>query len=338
MKLFLIGMLFCSLAWGQTSVVFFNPGKSNESFWHDVDSFASAVANDLELDFRTFHAQRKYYSMLSHLEQMIAQQQLPDYLILVNEKQILPKMLRLLENQNVYVLVALNDLDPQHQSLLAQPYWQQHLLSSLIPNNYWAGYQAARSMYLASGEQAGEVALISGDKLTPASVQREAGAKHFIQQQPNLQLRRVVYADWNEQQGYQQTRMLLRRYPKLKYLWVANDEMAFGSIKALKELGKQPGKELFIATFNTSEQALQLREQGHISALAGGHFATVGWALAMIKQHSRGEVLPKKVDAPLFMLLEPNSPHYQLIKNKNWQQLDFSHWSLDLAQPFGFAQ
>ncbi|WP_229711217.1 ABC transporter substrate-binding protein [Agarivorans gilvus] len=319
-------------------MVFFNPGKSDESFWHDVDSFAGAVAEDLALDFRTFHAQRKYYSMIRHLEQMIAQQQLPDYLILVNEKQILPKMLRLLEGQNVYVLVALNDIDVQHQSMLEQPYWQQHLLSSLIPNNYWAGYQAARAMHLASGELAGEVAIISGDKLTPASIQREAGAKHFFQQQPQLELKRVVYADWNEQQGYQQTLMLLRRYPNLKYLWVANDEMAFGSIQASKELGRQAGKDLFIATFNTSERALNLREQGQISALAGGHFATVGWGLAMIKQHSLGEVLAKKVDAPLFMLLEPHSATFQLIKDKNWQQLDFSNLSFDFAHPFGFIQ
>jgi ABC-type sugar transport system substrate-binding protein len=337
-NLFVFLLLFCSFTWAQTSVVFFNPGKSNESFWHDVDSFAGAVADDLDLDFRTFHAQRKYYSMIRHLEQMIAQKQLPDYLILVNEKQVLPKMLRLLDGQGVYVLVALNDLDSQHQALAQQPYWQQHLLSSLIPNNYWAGYQAARSMYLASGEQAGEVALISGDKLTPASIQREAGARHFVQQQPQLELKRVVYADWDEQQGYQQTRMLLRRYPRLKYLWVANDEMAFGSIQASKELGRQAGKDLFIATFNTSERALRLREQGQISALAGGHFATVGWSLAMIKQHSLGDVLPKQVDAPLFMLLEPNSPTFQLIREKNWQQLDFSNLSFDFAHPFGFNQ
>lgn len=338
MKLLVFLLLCCSLAWGQTSVVFFNPGKADESFWHDVDSFASAVANDLALDFRTFHAQRNYYSMIRHLEQMIAQQQLPDYLILVNEKQILPKMLRLLEGQDVYVLVALNGLEPQQKHILEQPYWQQYWLASLIPNNYWAGYQTARFMYLASGEQAGEVALISGDRHTPASVQREAGAKHFIGQQPNLQLRRVVYADWNEQQGYQQTRMLLRRYPKLKYLWVANDEMAYGSLQASEELGRQAGKDLFIATFNTSEKVLRLREQGQISALAGGHFATVGWGLTMIKQHSQGQLLPKQLDAPLFILLEPDSPSFQVIKDKNWQQLEFNNVTFDFSHPFGLVQ
>ncbi|UPW18418.1 ABC transporter substrate-binding protein [Agarivorans sp. TSD2052] len=326
MRRILLSLMFFgwSLAWAQPSVVFLNPGKADESFWSDVDLYAEAAAKRLGIRLRTFHSQRNHYSMIKHLEEMINQQRLPDYVMLVNEKNALPRMLTLLEGLPVYVVVLLNDLDLQQQQLRSQnPHWQKYLLSCLVPNNYWIGQQTAKEMYNKAGAQPGQVVLISGDKATPASIEREAGAVGFFQQQANLQVKQIVYGQWEELRSYQQTRVLLKRYPQLKYLWTANDHMAFGSLAAIQEAGLEPGKDIYVGTVNTSEQALSLLEKGDISALGGGHFIAAGWGLSLIYHHAAGRSLPSKINAPMFQLLQVNTPFYQQLKSKDWSNIPF---------------
>lgn len=311
-------------------MVFLNPGKADESFWYDVDLYAEAAAKRLGIQLRTFHAQRNHYSMIKHLEEMINQQRLPDYLMLVNEKNALPRMLTLLEGLPVYVVVLLNDIDLQQQQLRSQnPHWQKYLLSCLVPNNYWIGQQTAKEMYTKAGAQSGQVVLISGDKVTPASIEREAGAVNFFQQQANLQIKQIVYGQWEELRSYQQTRVLLKRYPQLKYLWTANDHMAFGSLAAIQEAGMAPGKDIFVGTVNTSDKALSLLERGDISALGGGHFIAAGWGLSLIYQHAVGRPLQEKIHAPMFQLLKVNTPFYQQLKSKDWSNIPFENLLLN---------
>ncbi len=337
MKILLLLLLVCPIAWGKASVVFINPGKAEESFWQDVDLFANAAAKRLALDYRTFHGERNHYSMIKHIEWMINNQRLPDYLMLVNEKQALPRMLSLLEGQPVYVLVLLNDVSVEQQQLRNNnPHWQHYLLSCIVPNNLWAGYQTAQSMYLNAEQVVGEAVIISGDKTTPASVERTAGAADFFQHQAGIDLKQVIYGHWDEQRSYQQTKVLLKRYPDLKYLWTANDHMAFGSIKAIKELGKQPGRDVIVGTVNTSQQALLMREQGEISALAGGHFTAAGWGLSLIHRHIQGQTLPSKVNIPLFVMLQPGTEAFDTVKQKNWDAVMFENLLLEAGNPLSF--
>ena len=315
---------FSTLVCAQTSVLLLNPGKTNESFWGDVDMFADAAAKRLELQLTVFHAERDPYLMIKHIEDLIAQQRLPDYLLLVNEKQVLPKILYLLEGKPVFIMVILNGLNEQEQSRFNQnQHWQKYLLSSLIPNNYWIGAATAEAMLTASNGQAGDVVIISGDKTTPASLAREAGARDFFNAQAHLNLKQIVYGNWEEQLSYQKSNVLLARYPKLKYIWTANDHMAFGSLRAIHARGLQPGKNVFVSTINTSDKVLKLRASGEISALGGGHFAAAGWALVMINNHLNGYMLPKHVREPLFQLIEPDSTFYQYLQAKDWAKLPF---------------
>ncbi|MDO6687876.1 ABC transporter substrate-binding protein [Agarivorans sp. 3_MG-2023] len=330
-------LVFCPLVWGQGSVVFLNPGKADESFWQDVDTFAAVAAKQLDLDLQTFHSERNHYSKLKHIEWMIENQQLPDYLMLVNERQALPRMLSLLEGHAVYVVVILNDLDEDQLALRKlNPHWQKYLLSSLVPNNYAIGYATAQAMHAAAEGGGGDAVIISGDKATPASVAREGGAEAFFLQQTSINMRQIVYGQWDEQRSYYQTKVLLQRYPQLRFLWTANDHMAFGSLKAIKEAGKQAGKDIFVGTVNTSAKALELRETGEISALGGGHFSAAGLALNLIYLHQLGKPIPATVNSNMFQLLVPGTQEYQQLKDKNWSDISFDTLLLERDKSFNF--
>ncbi|WP_232772415.1 hypothetical protein [Psychromonas sp. Urea-02u-13] len=75
-----------ALGFAKASVLLLSPGKTNESFWKDVDTFANAAATRLNLDFNVFHAERNNYLIIKEVERLIEDEELPDYLLVVNEK------------------------------------------------------------------------------------------------------------------------------------------------------------------------------------------------------------------------------------------------------------
>ncbi|WP_019612799.1 ABC transporter substrate-binding protein [Psychromonas ossibalaenae] len=336
-QLILLIVLFPALGFAKPSALLLNPGKRSESFWQDVDLFANAAAARLELEFNIFHAERNNYLIIKEVERLIKNKQLPDYLLLVNEKKILPKLLTLLEGQDVYVFVILNGLPPQQRSkLLEKPHWQKYLLTSLIPDNYWIGLQTAKGLIAAGNGQAGDVIMISGDKTTPASIERQAGAIDYFNSQPHIKLNHVVYADWSQKVSYKKSLTLVGRVPKLKYIWTANDLMAFGSLDALGAHDLQAGEDVFISTINTSAKVLALKKAGKVSTLGGGHFTAAGWALVLANQHSKGKNLPKLVRDPLFQLIKPDTEFYRCLITKNWDALPFEKITADAQGDYIF--
>ncbi len=320
----LLTLFVSGISYGMPTVTFINPGKSAESFWADVDTFAQAAALRLNLQLGIFHAERDYYRMVKEVDRLIKTDQLPDYLILVNEKKILPKLLTLLEGKPVYIIVILNGLEGDKlQQLKQNPHWKKYLLTSLIPNNYWIGEKTAQALIESGGNQAGDVAVISGDRKTPASVEREAGAVAYFKSQQHISIDHIVYADWDEQKSHVKSRVLLDRNPKIRYIWTANDHMAFGALNAIYEHHRHPGKDIFISTINTSQRVLQLRESGEISVLGGGHFTAAGWAMVMINNHLQKGITHSVVNDPLFKLLQPGNDFYQCLKSKKWSDLPF---------------
>lgn len=305
-----------------TDVLFINPGHSSESFWQDVDSFNRSSAKTLGLTISTYHANRDHIAMIEHLEQRVREDNLPRYILLVNEKQAALKMLDVLENQFVYVQLILNDLTP-HQKNTLSPYWRQYLLPSIIPDNNFAGFKTTESLFEKGEQIPGQIAIIAGDRATPASIMRSRGALDFIHLQPKLELTQVIYGDWREKLAYRQTKVLLRRYPELRYVWTANDLMAFGAIRAIEESPKVLGRDIFISTVNTSNRVLKALQEGKVSVLAGGHFAAGGLALFMIQQHAQGKVVTWPVELPLFRLIEPETDLFQRLLESNWQGMSF---------------
>lgn len=314
------------------TVLFINPGYEGESFWHDVDLFMTAAASQLDLSLDIYHADRNHLAMIQKAADLAKATQKPDYLVLVNEKQALNKMLESLRGSGIYVFVILNDLPPdKKQALLQDPYWAKYFLGSMIPDNHFIGHETAREMVENHPQASADTAsmlIISGDKSTPASQQREAGALAYLATNSSVQLTQVVYGHWSEERAFQQMSSLLRRYPDLKYIWTANDHMAFGAIAAVKERGRVPGQDIFFSTVNTSEKVLRARQDGVISSLGGGHFAAGGWAMVVLYDHLNGIKIPDVKRARLFELIGPEGDAMDRLLLKSWDSIGFKDFSL----------
>ncbi len=182
---------------------------------------------------------------------------------------------------------------------------------------------SAEEMVLAGNDEPGEAVMISGDLTTPASVQREAGGQRFFNEKKNITLRQIVHGQWNESISREQMHTLLQRYPNVRYVWTANDHMAFGAMKAAKAAGKTPGEDIFFATVNTSEKVLASREKGNISALGGGHFSAAGLALSHIYAHDSGLPIPKRCSGELFRLITPDTHFFTQLREQAWHEIPF---------------
>lgn len=342
--------LFCCLllipisGWAE-SIVFLNPGKSTEEFWVSVSRFMQSAASDLHVDLDILYAERDATKMVANARSVLERVHKPDYLIVVNEKQVAPEILKMTAGSGIKVFLLLNSISAeQKQALESAGVSLKHLVGSLVPNNEDAGYRMAKALFNeaqralpARPDGSRQLIAIAGDKATPASAEREAGLRRALAEHPEIQLTQIVYGEWNQQRARAQTDVLLTRYPEARLVWAANDLMAFGAIQAAEAKNLLPGKNILFAGLNNSRQAMQDRLSGRLSVLAAGHFTAGGWAVVMIHDFHAGKDLDKAGGRdrrdPLFAIIDARQAK-QFIERFDGQRIpevDFRQFSLTHA-------
>lgn len=276
-----------------TSVVFLNPGSSNETFWVSYSQFMQAAAKELGLDLQIHYAERNPDRTLEQARTALQGARRPDYLLLVNERYVAPEIFRLAEGSGVKLFVVNSPLTADQQRLLSERQSASpELIGSMVANDEEAGYQMLKALIrkhgpVASGQRI-DLLAFSGLKVTPAAQWREQGLRRALAEHPEVRLRQVVSGEWSRQRAYEQASQLLKRYPKTALVWSANDEMALGAMQAFQEQQRQPGKDVLFSAINTSPQALQALLDGRLSTLFGGHFTLGGWAMVVVHDHALG--------------------------------------------------
>ncbi len=121
-----------------------------------------------------------------------------------------------------------------------------------------------------------------------------------------LSLVTSVPADWDRQKAFNQMQNLITSYPDLKAVFVENEDMALGAIKALQEAGK--ASQVAIVSQNGAPYGLD-------SIAAGGIKATVGWspsqeaqlATRMLVEFVRDKkAAPKLTITPMTVIVKSN--------------------------------
>ncbi|WP_092461948.1 ABC transporter substrate-binding protein [Pseudomonas sp. NFACC46-3] len=281
-----------------TSVVFLNPGRSTETFWVSYSEFMQAAANGLGLRLRVEYAERDPERMIRQAQDVITSVDRPDYLVLVNEQYVAPRILQLAQGSGIKLFLVNNTLTSDQTRLLAQQGAPPaELLGSLVPDDERSGYLMLTELLRQHGPlapgQTLDLLAFSGKKSTPSAQLREKGLYRALAEHPQVHLRQLVYGEWNRERSYEQASQLAKRYPQTALVWSANDEMALGAMQAFEEAGRQPGKDVLFSAMNSSRAALQARIDGRLSVLFTGHFSLGGWAMVLLHDHARGTDLAR---------------------------------------------
>jgi len=159
--------------------------------------------------------------------------------------------------------------------------------------------------WIADNISGGQVAVIMG---LPGRGDAECYRDAFIREaekNPNIEVVASVPGDWNRQKAFNQMQTLITGYPDLKAVFVQNEDMALGAIKALEEAGM--AGQVQIVSQNGAPYGLE-------SIAAGGIKATVGWspsqeaalAFRLLVEHIQRTKVPKLTITPMKVITKDN--------------------------------
>ena len=351
----LLGLLLGAVAMAQ-SVVFINPGKSDEIYWLTASRAMEAAAKSLGLQYEVQFAERNHLRALEFAREITARpaDKRPDYAVFSNDYGTGPELLRLFDAAGIKTVMAFSGIsEPSDRALTGRPRERyKNWLGSIEPRAEDAGYLTAQTL-IAKGRAAnaqgadGKLHLlaISGDRSTPVSVRRGEGMRRAVAESPDAVVDQEVFAAWNRDKAAEQAEVLLQRYPQARLIWAGSDQMAFGAMQIWEKRGGTAGKDGWFSAVNTSREALEAVKSGRLSALAGGHFIAGAWALVLIHDHAKGRDFTDEgleMDQFMFTLFTPaeadlfltrfgeldfksiNFRRYSKVHNANLKHYDFN--------------
>jgi len=96
---------------------------------------------------------------------------------------------------------------------------------------------------------------------------------------------------------------LYQGHPDIKGVWAANGGTATGVMTALKNAGKQPGKDVIVVAMDRNPENVEAVKNGDLLFDIGGHWLQGGFALVMLYDQIKGQTVPKDQDNVKLKLL-----------------------------------
>ncbi|GFM88437.1 sugar ABC transporter substrate-binding protein [Pseudomonas cichorii] len=277
------------------SVTFLSPGFATDGYWQSYARVMQSAADETGMSLKVLYTDRDTRKLLDMAREALqGAGQRPDYLVFSNELNVAPEVLRLSQGSGVKLLAVNNTLTEDQVRILGDlPSRYPNFIGSLIGNDEEGGYLTARrliSLYpgLADGQPI-EMLAFSGTNSTPVSLAREQGMRRALEEFPQVHLRQIVLGGWRRDRAQEQARVLLKRYPNIRLIWAANEQMALGAMDALRERGGEPGKDILFSAINGTTISLQAQLNGRLSVVATGHFTIGGWAMLLLHDYDAAD-------------------------------------------------
>lgn len=325
------------------SVVFINPGKSDEAYWVAASNAMQKAADSLGMQLHVVYAERNRLEPIAIAQNLaqLPQSARPDYVIFSNDYGVAPGVLRTLEGTGIRLFMAFSGAQSDLREQTGKPRERfKAWLGSLEPNAEDAGYLTAKALIQAGAKKPelrdaqGQLQLlvIAGDRSTPSSIARNRGVHKAVREAAGkVTLLQEVYGEWRRDKAQAQAEVLYKRYPQARLVWSGNDLMAFGAMQSWQKKGGVPGKDALFSGVNTSAEAFEKLRSGQLSALAGGHFLAGAWAMVMLYDFHHGVDFINEgleLQRPMFTLFDaPSSLQFEKRFNAASGTLDFRMFS-----------
>lgn len=118
----------------------------------------------------------------------------------------------------------------------------------------------------------------------------------------------------------------LQAHPEVKGVWCANGGTATGVRAAIKNMGKEPGVDIKVATMDLSPDNVEAMKRGELVFDIGGHWMQGGFALSMMFDYLHGYAVPPDqavVKLKLTALTPDRLADYDRDFPNNWPVYDF---------------
>ncbi|WP_280151607.1 ABC transporter substrate-binding protein [Piscinibacter sp. XHJ-5] len=314
-------------------VVFLNPGESVERgtgpLWRSLGRFMTLAARALDLELEVVYAERDHLLMLRQAEEVARRAAAPDYVVIVNEKMAARQMLESLSRSPAKVLVIHNDLTAEQRRQIGNERQQfGRWIGTAVADNARGGWRLMEELYRQVGQSEPRIIGITGDPNTPVSIERAQGVQQYVDRAGRGRILQLAHGDWSYADGEQKGRVLLARYPDANIIWAANDSMALGALRAVREHASG----VRVGGMGGWPDALESIAAGGQAATAAGHNLIGAWAMVLLHDYHHGHDFAEhggpaqKLDY-LFVVHRGNVARYEELLFRQAETLDFRRYS-----------
>jgi ABC-type sugar transport system substrate-binding protein len=269
-------------------VGFLAGGSQSSEFWGEMGRFAAAVAEDLNIDLRIAYTaegtlEKDGQALLDQLNERA-------YFVTAYVDPISGRLLETADRRGIRTVLINTDILAADRERIGKPREKlHHWIGHMQPDDVQAGFEVA-DMLLGNFDRAAEINLIAinGNDNLASDADRRAGLEQRLAQSPGVTLYETREGRWSEATARAVTIDLLRKYPDTHAIWTASDSMALGAIEAVRELGKQPGKDVVVAGVDWTSRGLDAAAAGEMRGSVGGHYMEAGLALLLIYDYHHG--------------------------------------------------
>ncbi len=99
------------------------------------------------------------------------------------------------------------------------------------------------------------IVMLQGTIGASAEIGRTQGVEEGLAKNPHYKLLEKQTGEFTQTKGQEVMESFLKAYPKIDVVIAQNDNMAFGAIDAIKAVGKVPGKDIIIVSFDAVKAA-----------------------------------------------------------------------------------
>lgn len=342
---FLISMAvlpWLSLAFAQPApkVTFLVPEPSGaKPFWEQMITVARAAAKDLNVDLRLVSSYSNSYSLKRDGLTALNDPDKADYFLTGYWASSSHFHLERAEQLSIRTFLVNSGMASGERAEMGRPrgkykYW----IGQVTPDDLQASYLLA-DMLIEKAKTADrsddKVHLLGlggwGNK-SKMEEDRYGGLRKRINEQNDAVLNELILTGWSQDTAYTELRGKLKQNPNVTAIWSASDIMALGAIKAAEELGRKPGKDIFIGSFDWSLDGIRAVMDGKITATLGSHFLEGAKALILIHDYHYGIDFADDPGMEILTQMQPitkdNAEEYlDVLQKLDWHKVDFKRFS-----------
>lgn len=319
--------------------LYFTPDSDDNFFWGMQRRYTRAVAKSLNIDLTIITIKNAEHNRFDFIELVKAHVQGPDRPDLVlgifylNGEEAFLKYLDSVKTPFFSVNASLSqkNLNRIGKPREKFPYWIGHI----APNDQTAGFALARD--LAKKQQDSPFVLaIAGENQSTVSYNRRSGLQQ-AQQQLGFQLLPPIHTNWGQQEAYNATKAVMRRFPDINMIWSVGAHSAKGVHQYFSETEGGRGQ-IKIGTFDWAPSILNMILDDKIDISYGGHFREAGLALLLSYDYFSGHDFDREIGKYIEIELEAATKvnAKKLLSNieQNWRKTDFTQYSKCLNPNF----
>ena len=280
---FLVGIFSPLLLYGKSlEIAIFIPRE--DPFWKKAVTFTEEAAGDLGMKLQVYNAKDDPDKMVEQVRNAAGSG--IDGIIFIAYQNTGERILQIAEKNNIPAILINSQL-PQADLLPRTKY--THWIGSVLSDDEKAGsvliqqlINEARQM----GIERFNVLAIEGKPKDESSIARIRGLRSFMKHLKEVDSFKIVVGNWNRISAHEIFQGYYKIQSDVNIVWCANDNMALGVAKAIKELGLE--EKIFVGGVDWDKAAQEAIQNSHMRVSVGGHFMDGAWAAVLLYDYLNG--------------------------------------------------